>query len=135
MTVQRREPRNAALDVLDRVLDKGIVIEASVSIRLAGIELVGVDVRVIVASIETYLRLSERLSTPTDVPGPAPATPHTSTALAHRAKAPCTRVARRHATVRLCCQDGCTFTRASRRVPRAVHCPYDAGHLCRVQRV
>ena len=49
------------IDVLDRVLDKGIVIGMWGRISLVGIELVGVDVRVVVASIDTYLRYADRL--------------------------------------------------------------------------
>ena len=44
------------IDVLDRVLDKGIVIEAHVSFALAGIALAEVHAHVIVSSIETHLR-------------------------------------------------------------------------------
>ena len=43
------------IDVLDRVLDKGIVIDAWVSVSVVGIELVTVQARVVVASIGTYL--------------------------------------------------------------------------------
>ena len=51
-----RVPGHASvLDVLDRVLDKGIVIDAWVRVSLAGIDLITVDARVVVASIETYL--------------------------------------------------------------------------------
>jgi hypothetical protein len=42
-------------DVLDRVLDKGVVIDAWVSVALVGIDLVTVEARVVVASISTYL--------------------------------------------------------------------------------
>jgi hypothetical protein len=49
------------IDVLDRVLDKGIVIGMWGRISLVGIELVGVDMRVVVASIDTYLRYADRL--------------------------------------------------------------------------
>ena len=49
------------IDVLDRVLDKGIVIGMWGRISLIGIELVGVDVRVVVASIDTYLRYADKL--------------------------------------------------------------------------
>jgi len=51
-----REPTSSVIDVLDRVLDKGIVIDASVSFYLMGIDLITVHARVVVASIETYLR-------------------------------------------------------------------------------
>lgn len=50
------------VDVLDRVLDKGIVIDAAVRVSIAGIELLGVDARVVVASIETYLRHADTLA-------------------------------------------------------------------------
>ena len=46
---------SAYIDVIDRVLDKGIVIEAWMRMRVGGIDLITVDARVIVASIETYL--------------------------------------------------------------------------------
>jgi hypothetical protein len=50
------------VDVLDRVLDKGIVIDAAVRISVVGVELLGVDARVVVASIETYLRHADTLA-------------------------------------------------------------------------
>ena len=46
---------SAYIDVIDRVLDKGVVIEAWMRMRVGGIDLITVDARVIVASIETYL--------------------------------------------------------------------------------
>ena len=42
-------------DVLERVLDKGIVIDAAVRVSVVGIEILRVDAWVVVASIETYL--------------------------------------------------------------------------------
>jgi hypothetical protein len=45
--------------VLDRVLDKGIVIDAWVRVSLVGIDLITVEARVVVASIDTYLKYSE----------------------------------------------------------------------------
>jgi hypothetical protein len=55
-----RESRPASLiDVLDRVLDKGIVIDAWMRLSLAGIQLLNVETRVFVASIETYLRYAD----------------------------------------------------------------------------
>jgi len=50
------------VDVLDRVLDKGIVIDAWVRVSLVGIELVTVDARVVVASIATYFEHSDALT-------------------------------------------------------------------------
>ena len=47
------------IDVLDRVLDKGIVIDGWARLSLAGIDLVGLELKVVVASIETYLRYAD----------------------------------------------------------------------------
>jgi len=49
------------LEVLDRVLDKGIVIDAWMRVSVAGIDLITVSARVLVASIETYARYSNLL--------------------------------------------------------------------------
>jgi hypothetical protein len=46
--------------VLDLILDKGLVIDAYVRVSLVGIELLTVDARVVVASVDTYLRFAER---------------------------------------------------------------------------
>ncbi|TMC05073.1 MAG: gas vesicle protein GvpA [Chloroflexi bacterium] len=50
------------IDVLDRVLDKGIVIDGWARVSVAGIDLVGLEMKVVVASIETYLRYSDVIS-------------------------------------------------------------------------
>jgi hypothetical protein len=56
----RRAPNAAGLyDVLDLILDKGIVIDAFVRVSLVGIELVTIDLRVVIASVDTYLRYAE----------------------------------------------------------------------------
>jgi hypothetical protein len=44
---------------LDRVLDKGIVVDAWVRISLVGIDLITVEARIVVASIDTYLKYAE----------------------------------------------------------------------------
>src|SRR5260370_42184621 len=64
MGVQRVSAGTSHLDVLDRVLDKGIVIDAWVRLSLVGIDLVTVEARVVVASIATYLQFSEPLGVP-----------------------------------------------------------------------
>jgi gas vesicle structural protein len=62
MAVVERSPGGSSLiDVLDRVLDKGIVIDAWVRISLVGIDLITVEARVVVASIDTYLRYADAL--------------------------------------------------------------------------
>src|SRR5436309_752588 len=59
------------IDVLDRVLDKGIVIDAWVRVSLVGIDLITVEARVVVASIETYLKYSEAVGSLTSASRPA----------------------------------------------------------------
>ena len=62
MAVVERSPGGASLiDVLDRVLDKGIIIDAWVRVSLVGIDLITVEARVVVASIDTYLRYADAL--------------------------------------------------------------------------
>ena len=56
----RRPPSSAGLyDVLDLILDKGMVIDAFVRVSLVGIELLTIDLRVVIASVDTYLRYAE----------------------------------------------------------------------------
>jgi len=59
MPVERAPGGANLIDVLDRVLDKGIVIDAWVRVSLVGIDLLTVEARIVVASIETYLKYSE----------------------------------------------------------------------------
>jgi hypothetical protein len=59
------------IDVLDRVLDKGIVIDAWVRVSLVGIDLITVEARVVVASIATYLQNSDSLAQAAAVAEPA----------------------------------------------------------------
>ena len=59
MPVERAASGTSLVDVLDRVLDKGIVIDAWVRVSLVGIDLITVEARVVVASIETYLKYAE----------------------------------------------------------------------------
>lgn len=49
-------------DVVETILDKGLVIDAHVSVGLVGIELVTVDARVVVAGVDTYLRFAEAVN-------------------------------------------------------------------------
>ena len=61
MVVEHQPGGTRLLDVLDRILDKGIVIDAWIRFQLAGIDLITIDARVVVASIETYLNYAESL--------------------------------------------------------------------------
>lgn len=61
MAVERAAAGSSLIDVLDRVLDKGIVIDAYVRVSLVGIDLVSVEARIVVASVETYLKFADAL--------------------------------------------------------------------------
>lgn len=53
-------PQSSSLaDVIDIILDKGLVIDAYVRVSLVGIELLTIDARIVVASVDTYLRFAE----------------------------------------------------------------------------
>ena len=71
MPVERTTGGSSLIDVLDRVLDKGIVIDAWVRVSLVGIDLITVEARVVVASIDTYLKYSEAVGSVTPVSKPA----------------------------------------------------------------
>jgi gas vesicle structural protein len=71
MPVERAAGGTSLIDVLDRVLDKGIVIDAWVRVSLVGIDLITVEARVVVASIDTYLKYSEAVGQVAPVSRPA----------------------------------------------------------------
>jgi hypothetical protein len=62
MTLQRAPTGESIIDVLDHVLDKGIVIDTWVNVSLAGIDLLTVQARVVVSSIETHLSVPKALA-------------------------------------------------------------------------
>ena len=69
MTIERSAGENSLVDVLDRVLDKGIVVDAWIRISVVGIDLITVEARIVVASIETYFKYAEAVVlTPTVSP-------------------------------------------------------------------
>ncbi len=70
MAVERTPSGSSLIDVLDRVLDKGIVIDAWVRVSLVGIDLVTVEARIVVASIDTYLKYSEAVGITSSVSRP-----------------------------------------------------------------
>jgi len=58
-----RAPNPSGLyDVLDLILDKGLVIDIYVRVSLVGIELLTIDARIVVASVDTYLRFAEAVN-------------------------------------------------------------------------
>jgi len=56
--LDRPAPSSLA-DVIDSILDKGLVIDAYVRVSLVGIELLTIDARIVIASVDTYLRFAE----------------------------------------------------------------------------
>ena len=71
MAVERAPGGTSLIDVLDRILDKGIVVDAWVRISLVGIDLITVEARVVVASIDTYLKYSEAVGAAATASRPA----------------------------------------------------------------
>jgi hypothetical protein len=71
MAVERAAGGTSLIDVLDRVLDKGIVIDAWVRVSLVGIDLITVEARVVVASIDTYLKYSDAIGAAASASRPA----------------------------------------------------------------
>jgi hypothetical protein len=98
MAVKRLAPRLSTAEVLDRVLDKGIVIEAELRIAVLGLEIVTVNALVRVASFDTWDRYAAarerraQAAAPEPQPPVAPSGPY---------------------RVRLRCANGCTFERRS----------------------
>lgn len=58
-SVQKGGAASALYDILDLILDKGLVVDVFARVSLVGIELVTIDVRVVIASVDTYLRFAE----------------------------------------------------------------------------
>src|SRR5687767_3904979 len=112
MAVERAAGGTSLIDVLDRVLDKGIVIDAWVRVSLVGIDLITVEARVVVASIDTYLKYSEAVGSVSPVSRPQAELAQNVLAenAALRAELAATKVATKAATK-------VTRTRARRRTP------------------
>ncbi|SEM77816.1 gas vesicle protein GvpJ [Nonomuraea pusilla] len=60
--IAQRPSASGLADVIDTILDKGLVIDAYVRVSLVGIELVTVDARIVVASVDTYLRFAQAVN-------------------------------------------------------------------------
>lgn len=59
MAVEKSMASSSLVEVIDRILDKGVVIDAWVRVSLVGIELLAIEARVVVASVETFLKYAE----------------------------------------------------------------------------
>jgi hypothetical protein len=60
--LQRAPSPSGLAEVLDLILDKGLVIDAYVRVAVIGIELVTIDARIVIASVDTYLRFAEAVN-------------------------------------------------------------------------
>jgi gas vesicle structural protein len=58
----QRSSSSGLYDVLDLILDKGLVIDVFLRVSLVGIELLTVDARIVIASVDTYLRFAEAVN-------------------------------------------------------------------------
>ena len=71
--LQRAPSPSGLADVIDVILDKGLVIDAYVRVSVVGIELLTIDARIVIASVDTYLRFAEAVNrldlTETEVAG------------------------------------------------------------------
>ena len=68
----RPHSEHALVELIDRILDKGLVIDAWARISVLGIELITIEARIVVASLETYLRYAEAMTAVPLVSRPAP---------------------------------------------------------------
>ena len=70
MTVVQQSPNryldrpapSSLADVIDTILDKGLVIDIYVRVSLVGIELLTIDARIVIASVDTYLRFAQAVN-------------------------------------------------------------------------
>ncbi|MEK6817045.1 MAG: gas vesicle structural protein GvpA [Nanoarchaeota archaeon] len=69
--VQKSMDSSSLAEVVDRILDKGIVIDAWVRVSLVGIELLTIEARVVVASVETFLKYAEAIGLTAAAASPA----------------------------------------------------------------
>jgi gas vesicle structural protein len=60
--LQRAPSPSGLVDVVDLILDKGLVIDAYVRVAVIGIELITIDARIVIASVDTYLRFAEAVN-------------------------------------------------------------------------
>jgi 4-hydroxy-3-methylbut-2-enyl diphosphate reductase IspH len=69
--VQKSTDSSSLAEVVDRILDKGIVIDAWAKVSLVGIELLSIEARVVIASVETYLKYAEAIGLTAAAAAPA----------------------------------------------------------------
>jgi len=71
MAVEKSMASSSLVEVIDRILDKGIVVDAWVRVSLVGIELLAIEARVVVAGVDTYLKYAEAIGLTASAAAPA----------------------------------------------------------------
>lgn len=66
MAIEKSVASASIAEVVDRILDKGVVVDAFVRVSLVGIELIAIEVRAVVASIESWLKYAEAVGLTVD---------------------------------------------------------------------
>ena len=59
MAVEKVNSSSSLAEVIDRILDKGVVVDAWIRLSLVGIELLTIEAKIVIASVEAYLKYSE----------------------------------------------------------------------------
>jgi gas vesicle structural protein len=70
-SVQKTTDSSSLAEVVDRILDKGVVIDIWAKVSLVGIELLSVEARIVIASVETYLKYAEAIGLTATAAAPA----------------------------------------------------------------
>ncbi len=71
MTLEAQRGSGGLVDVVDRILDKGLVINADITVSVAGVELLGIKIRAALASFETAARYGLEFPSGTNLKAPA----------------------------------------------------------------
>ena len=69
--IQKSTDATSLAEVVDRILDKGIVIDVWIKVSLVGIELLSIEARIVIASVETYLKYAEAIGLTATASAPA----------------------------------------------------------------
>jgi gas vesicle structural protein len=59
MAVEKSVASSSLAEVVDRILDKGVVVDAWVRVSLVGIEILAIEARIVIAGVDTYLKYAE----------------------------------------------------------------------------
>lgn len=66
MAIEKSVASASIAEVVDRILDKGVVVDAFVRVSLVGIELIAIEIRAVVSSIESWLKYAEAVGLTVD---------------------------------------------------------------------